>query len=528
MPKTSIWPMNYTVLILHRAFNSQSPSNASFVSQEAAAGTTIEGNAAYALQFGARFASLTEDELSTKILGNMGVLPNAGLQTAVKDYLVAVGKANVGIVALQLGQILSGLENATGDQAIYSAAAVAWNIELVASYNYSANPTHIEPSPVGPIGPSLPGVTVLLTSGDDAMSPAAAEAKFKTTAFSDTILARTAGFLSTADVIDGAAGIDTLRATLDAAAVVSPTLTSVENVFIKAGAGAQFSASGATGLMDLRMEAAAGPATFSGVNLATTVGIQNSGAGGALTVKFAGASGPTDSAKLLFADATGHDEIMVADIETLNVYSAEGLVAETATNQARITATHAEKITLAGSQALTTTVTGAKLSVIDASGLTAALDLALAGTSGVSISLNAMAMHSVALGDGADTVLITGLAGVAAQNLDIRTATSLEASAIKVAGFVSGTDAIKLSSANPAAKAAPGSSELASIAASSSLLAAATLAATTAGANKAIAFRYGADTYILVNDGAAVLGENDSLLKLTGVTALADASWAVG
>lgn len=524
MPKT-IWPFYEPVLMLNRAFNNQVPSNTSFESQRAAAGTTPESNVAFAFQFGASFASLTEEALSAKILGNMGVLPNAGLQTAVKDYLIAVGKANVGIVALQLGTILSGLENATGDQAAYGVAALAWNNELVASYNYSANPANIWPSPVGPIGPSVTGVTLLLTSGDDAISPAAAEAKFKTTAHSDTILAGTAGFLSTADVIYGAAGTDTLRATLAAAAVVLPTLTSVENVFIKAGAGAELSASGATGLMDLRVDAAAGPATFSGVNLATTVGIQNSGAGGVLSVKFASASGPADSASLVFSDATGNDEIIVADIETLNVRSTAGLLAGTTTNQARITAAHAEKITLSGGQALTTTVTGAKLSVIDASELREALDLTLAGTAGVSIALNAMAVHSIALGDGADTVLITGLAGVAAQNLDISTATSLEASAIKVAGFVSGTDAIRPTSANPAAKVAPGSGELASIAASSSLLTAAMLAAATAGANKAIAFRYGADTYILVNDGAAVLGENDSLVKLAGVTVLADASW---
>ena len=65
----------------------------------------------------------------------------------------------------------------------------------------------------------------------------------------------------------------------------------------------------------------------------------------------------------------------------------------------------------------------------------------------------------------------------------------------------------------------------ASIAAASSLLDATALAATTAGANRAIAFRYGADTYILVNDSAAALGVNDSLVKLTGVTALAETSW---
>ncbi|WP_428002059.1 bluetail domain-containing putative surface protein [Acidovorax sp.] len=515
MPKTLF--VNQTVEILNRAFHDTSPSNASYNSQVTQ--ETSVGASAFALQFGASFTSLTEDELSTRILGNMGVLPNAGLQTAVKEYLVSVGKVNVGIVALQLGEILSGLEQATGDMAVYKAAAVAWNAELDASYLYSANPANTVPSPAGPLGDF--GLTLPLTAGDDAISSA------QTSNWGDTILAPVSGMLSSADAIDGGLGIDTLKATLAAGAAVAPTLKSVEKVLITAGSGAEFSAAGATGLADLRVDAAAGPATFSGVGLATTVGIQNSGAGGALTVKFAGAGGPSDSANLVFADAAGDDEIIVAGVETLVVQSAPGTVAATTVNHVRITAAQAEKIVIGGWQALVTTVTGAKVSAIDASGmmLMAALDLTLAGTQGVSIALNTQAAHKVTLGAGADTVSIAGLAGMAAQNMDLSTAATLAASAIEVAGFVSGTDAIKLTSANPVAKTAPGSSELASIAASSSLLAAATLAATTAGANKAIAFRYGADTYILVNDGAAALGENDSLVKLTGVTALADASW---
>ncbi|MBB6563954.1 hypothetical protein HNP48_006680 [Acidovorax soli] len=509
------------VMMLNRAFNNQAPSNAVFNSQLVAAGTTTQGNMAFAFQYGAGFQGLSEDALASKLLGNMGVLPNASLQTALKDYLVAVGKVNVGIVALQLGEILAGLESAAGDLAIYRAAALAWNSELRDSCHYSSNPANTFPSDVGSI--NMPGTTLSLTAGDDAVSSA------QTTNRGDTILANTAGLLSSADVVDGGRGVDTLKATLAAAAVVSPTLTSVEKVFITAGAGAEFSAAKATGLAELWVDAAAGAATFSNVNLATTVGIQNSGASGALTVKFAGSSGTADKANVAFADTTGGDEIIVAGIETLNVWSTAGSLAATTTNQVRITAPHAEKVVLSGSQALTTTVTGAKLSVIDASTLRAALDLTLAGTSGVSISLNALAAHAVALGDGADTVSIGGLAGMAALNIDISTAATLDASAIEVVGFVSGADMVRLTSLNfhPTAKAALGSSELAGIAASSSLLAAATMAATTGGANKAIAFRYGGDTYILVNDGAATLGENDSLVKLTGVTALADASWAV-
>ncbi len=519
MPAT-IFPVYDPVIVLNRAFNNQAPSNTSFKSQVAAAGPSHASITAFAFQYGAVFQDLSEDALASKLLGNMGVLPNASLQTALKDYLVAVGKVNVGIVALQLGEILSGLENATGDLAVYKAAAVAWNSELTESYNYSANPANTFPSDVGSI--NMPGTTLSLTAGDDAVSSA------QTTNRGDTILANTAGLLSSADVVDGGRGVDTLKATLAAAAVVSPTLTSVEKVFITAGAGAEFSAAKATGLAELWVDAAAGAATFSNVNLATTVGIQNSGAGGALTVKFAGATGTADTANIAFADATGGDEIIVAGVETLKVQSTPGSVAATTTNQVRITADQAEKITIFGGQALTTTVTGAKLSVVDASPMfMAALDLTLAGTQGVSIALNAQAAHKVTLGTGADTVSIASLAGMVAKNMDISTAATLDASAIQVASFVSGTDMLKLTSSNPATKATPGSAELASIAASSSLLAAATLAATTGGANKAIAFRYGADTYILVNDGAAALGENDSLVKLAGVTALADASWAV-
>jgi len=144
-------------------------------------------------------------------------------------------------------------------------------------------------------------------------------------------------------------------------------------------------------------------------------------------------------------------------------------------------------------------------------------------TGGVVITANAQARHKIGLGSGPDTLTITGLAGAAAKDIDLGTPATLAASVIEVRGFASGTDVIRLD----AAKAVPGAAELASIAASASLLDVTALAATTAGANKAIAFRYGADTYILVNDGVAALNANDSLIKLSGLSTLADSSWSV-
>lgn len=58
-------------------------------------------------------------------------------------------KASVGIVGMQLGQVLSGLEQATGDQAIYCNAAVAWNKELADSHAHSIDPANLNDSPIG-------------------------------------------------------------------------------------------------------------------------------------------------------------------------------------------------------------------------------------------------------------------------------------------------------------------------------------------------------------------------------------------
>ncbi len=464
----------------------------------------------------------------------------------------------MGIVALQLGQILSGLENATGDQSIYAAAAVKWNDEVTASHTYSNNPANTG-SVWPPIGDSVTGVTLFLTAGADFISPSAALAKFKTTANNDTLLATTAGMLTTADFIDGIGGVDTLRATLAADATIAPTLQSVEKVFIQAGVQSKFMASSSTGITELWREAAAGSAEFYGVDLATTVGIRNSGSGGALTVGFVGTGGAADTARLVLAGAAGNDEVIVNAVEKLIVDSTAGNLAVVTTNTAKITADAAQAIVILGGKALTTTVTGSQVAQIDASAMAGNLTVnfattgstavaitggtgadtflindasgaqvvAVAGDGADTITIGAYNAHRITLGGGADTLNIAGLAGTAAKDLDIGSAAMLALSAIVVTDFVSGTDMLKLSAGAAAAKAAPTGTELASIAASSSLLDAAALAATTAGANKAIAFRYGADTYILVNDAGTALGANDSLVKLSGVAALADASWAM-
>ncbi|EJE51917.1 hypothetical protein PMI14_03382, partial [Acidovorax sp. CF316] len=81
-------------MILNRAFNDQSPSYTVYNNQVARAASI--GLSPFALSFGAAYAGMTEDQLSTRLLGNLGLLPNAGLQTGLREYLESVGKGNVG------------------------------------------------------------------------------------------------------------------------------------------------------------------------------------------------------------------------------------------------------------------------------------------------------------------------------------------------------------------------------------------------------------------------------------------------
>lgn len=127
------------VTMLNRAFNNGSPGNAVFNNQVATAGTTEASWAAFANQFGNNFAGLTNAELSTRVLGNLGVLPNAELEAAVTQYFADNGLANRGLVVLQLAQILSTLETAPAPQNIFNAAAIAWNKEVERGFLYSSD-----------------------------------------------------------------------------------------------------------------------------------------------------------------------------------------------------------------------------------------------------------------------------------------------------------------------------------------------------------------------------------------------------
>lgn len=135
------------VSFLNRAFTNASPGNAVYTNQVSNAtaslpagtdGAVAVNYTAFAKTFGTAYAGKTAAQLSTLLMTNLGLLPNAALETALADYITATGTGNVGVVALQLSGILSSIEG----NATYGAAAVAWNKEVTDAFTYSNNPAN--------------------------------------------------------------------------------------------------------------------------------------------------------------------------------------------------------------------------------------------------------------------------------------------------------------------------------------------------------------------------------------------------
>lgn len=192
------------VSVLNRAFTNTSPSNAVFNNQLAQAGTTEASQYAFAESFGATFAvGKTAAELSALVMANMG-LDNQLLADALTDYITVHGTNKIGIIAYQLGTLLSPLEN----DATYGAAAKAWNAEVTASYEYSADPSNTVPS-TSDVNGNEAGKNFVLTTNQDVRTGTSGADFFRGVA-GNAFGNQDQTTLNSSDILDGAGGNDVL------------------------------------------------------------------------------------------------------------------------------------------------------------------------------------------------------------------------------------------------------------------------------------------------------------------------------
>lgn len=415
----SVFGAAAAVTMLNRAFNNSSPANAVFNNQVATAGTTAESQFAFATTFAASFNTLTDAQLAERVLGNMGVLPNDPLLAAVADYFAATGVQSRGVVVLQLGQILAGLENATGEQAIYAPQAVAWNTEVEKSFLYSSNTANTTAfNGDFPSGSTNPGQTFALTTGVDTVVGTAGD---------DTINglpgAANAVTFTALDNIDGGAGNDTLNVTdvgsAGAASYVlnaSATVKNVETLNLvtasdNVGDDVTADLSGWVGLTTANVVISGtdapvtalttkGNVTTVGVNGSTTAAITDSAAAGSdklATVNLVANSGLATitsdalTALSLNASSGGATVVAAAGARALGV-TLDGVTAGTVTDAEATTlnvtasGTKTTGVTLTAVKATTATVAASVAATITDVNLTAATSLTVTGAGAVTVA----------------------------------------------------------------------------------------------------------------------------------------------
>jgi len=373
-----------TAAMLNRAFTNVSPANATFATQLTSAG-------ANATTFANTFddATLTDAQLSNKVLTNMGLLPTtntsiAALEAALTDYFAGPGKGNRGLVVLQLANILSDKES----DAVYGTAAKAWNQEVLdsASYSNSASNTVASDQPT-------PGKSVALTTSSETVLG---------TAGNDTLTATELTFLSGDVIIDtSAADSDSLTISLGADAASVATVSGVESIFVNASTYAKrtFDASGIS------------------------------------------------SAKTITASSAGSDDMNVSLVNTgTKVVSGSGI-----TNAFVVTAASASSVTVEGGSAATVTLSGGTTgtTVINAGTVSTTATVGGSANSGTVTITGSALTSATATGKTANvTVDTTGSSTVPVTISVTGTTSSADVANVSAKGTVSLTNASNLETLN--------------------------------------------------------------------------------
>ena len=304
-------------------------------------------------QFQSQFAGLvTQEGRINKILSNLGIQEGTDAYTTAKAHFDA--RIEQGATEAEL--IVESLEYLLGDDAAEEFADVQaqLNNKVEVATFYS-----VEQQQSATTLDELQGVIADVTADPATVEEAKGEVEggtgqtFTLTASGTTgsfdNLTGTAGndtfnsgpgFLETGDNLNGAAGTDVLNARLTDGQTTAPTVSNVENIFVRvdgadnAGAGATSATfsmtdvSGAEQVWADRITSADANATnglvVSGAGLTTdvTVGVKGGAAAAAnradATFTFAGVAGTADEATLAL-DGASVNNVSVANIETLNV-----------------------------------------------------------------------------------------------------------------------------------------------------------------------------------------------------------------
>jgi len=250
---------------------------------------------------------------------------------------------------------------------------------------------------------STVGSTFTLTTGADVLSGTATVAANVTTSNDDTIYALTDQSLTSADIINGGAGTDSLIASYATAASVASVISNVENITLRQSGNVDtsFDASNTTGLTSLTFDSissTAGVTAQSATNLAstvTTLGVTNVASTNADTFTFtyadAAVSGTADAVKLNVSAVTAASGVVVIKNTTAaNTTAGAGVETVTVNTQGTGTAAASTLASLKSTDNGGATSVLKTLNVTGTSNLTITAALDFASTTGGTINATGM------------------------------------------------------------------------------------------------------------------------------------------
>ena len=381
--------MAYTVqssaAALNRAFNNANATPTAFAATVA---DLTAGTQAAANKFDV--ATLTDLDLSTQVLTNMGILPSTvtevkALEAALADYFAGPGKGNRGFVVLQLAEILSGI---AATDVFYGAAATAWNAEVAASVADATSTT-----------------VALTTATTDNVVGSSADDIF--TAVSAALAATKT--LNATDKIDGGAGVDVLKVDLSTAwdGFTTGSVANVETIEITNSSSAiarNFVATGITGAKTITVNAAGGnvPITelATGVTAINLSNLATPTAAATFSTGFVAAAPETLTTSTSDAVALGLNAVGSTEIATVTLAGFETLnVTATGSNNVTFGGTDARTINLNSAAAITVNNVSTATTTFDASGSAGAVTVTTSNAADA-------ALKTLKTGAGGDTATV--------------------------------------------------------------------------------------------------------------------------
>ena len=370
--------------------------------------TADNGIDGFANALAADFASSTDAALAATVTANLGLTGDA--LTAGNAYLeaqFAADAAGRGKAVLDAMNALATL----GNDAVYGAAATAFNAEVVASTTYSMVATNTTPLAVGA------GQSYNLTTAVDNLTGTAGDDSF----YASNATANAAGqTFSSADAVNGGEGADSLTASIGAAGTYGTSgVSNVETMSGTFTAGGTVSLQGNTGITTVESQSSTNAAAFNNISTAAmNLKASNTAFGTTFTFVDSALTGTADTANLTLNGMTA-GTVDIATAAAANGFETIAINSTGSANTATLgdtNQTSVKTINVTGDQNLALTTTAVTTyTTVDASAMTGALTLTTTnagtattvtgGTGNDGITLGAAAVaDSIDAGAGDDTI----------------------------------------------------------------------------------------------------------------------------